>query len=149
MMCGDRYRDRKEVVCYSFIFLEKESRNKMDELVASDVGVSSKANRLSNLEVLHEEFINSGKAIKAAALKDEYIARFGDSNPSSLLTTIYNFIKGKSGVKVSDTLEVTNAVNAVIKTMVVESDLEFLEVPVSNPTYHISDNDKAFVVYCK
>lgn len=149
-MCGDRYSGRKEVVCYSFIFLEKESRNKMDELVvSSDVGVSSKANRLSNLEVLHEEFINSGKVIKAAALKDEYIARFGDSNPSSLLTTIYNFIKGKSGVKVSDkgsdTLEVTNAVNAAIKTMVVESDLEFLEVPVSNPTYHISDNDKVFL----
>lgn len=112
------------------------------------------ANRNENLEVIYQEFLASGKAIKANAIKEEYINRFGDINPTSLLTTIYNFIKGKSGVKVAEpvkSIEVkvesgtpTSNVNLESSSSIVESSLA-LRVPVSNPTYYINDKDKKFL----
>lgn len=107
-------------------------------------------NRNDNLEVIYQEFLASGKVIKANAIKEEYINRFGDSNPTSLLTTIYTFIKGKSGVKVAEPIKVEIKEGVPVSNVnlesssVVESSLA-LRVPVSNPTYYINDKDKKFL----
>jgi len=107
------------------------------------------SNRNDNLEVIYKDFMDAGTAIKAKAMQEEYLKRFGDTNPQSLLVSIYNFIKGKDANKMSKESKVVPVVSEVpevaVSSTVIKSDLDFLRIPSSNPTYHISDSDKKFL----
>ena len=112
---------------------------------------ATKVNRMDNLEVIYSEMVADGKVVKASALREEYINRFGDSNPASLLTTIYKFLNGKSG-KVATTT--SSSEPAFVERSTVElkkvgqeivAGEDLLRVPVSNPTYHINEKDKNFL----
>lgn len=107
------------------------------------------SNRNDNLEVIFGEFATAGKAIKAKAIQEEYLKRFGDANPQSLLVSIYNFLKAKDGGKVAESkvvpVETISSPEVVVSSTVVNTDLDFLRVPTSNPTYHISESDKKFL----
>ncbi len=104
------------------------------------------SNRGDNLNIIIKEFVDSGKVLKAKAIQEEYMNRFGDDNPASLLATIYNHLKGKVGGKVAEEKVVMPDKVVVSSTdTVVEPELTFMRVPESNPTYHISDADKKFL----
>ena len=115
---------------------------------------AQKVSRLDNLEVIYQEFVEGNKPIKASALKEEYMARFGDDKPASLTTVIYSFINKKNGTLGNVTkLEPTSLseevkgveVSNISSYSVVSGDLAFMRVPTSNTTYHISKKDEDFL----
>lgn len=111
---------------------------------------ATKVSRVDNLEVIYQEFLAAGKSVKASALKEEYLARFGDDKPASLTTTIYTFLNKKI---VDDSSSVAAPIaaapealqSAVSSYAVVSGDLSFMKVPEHNPTYHINKADQAFL----
>ena len=124
---------------------------------------AKKVSRIDNLEVIYQEFVAAGKSVKATALKEEYLSRFGDDKPASLTTIIYSFLNKKNSeegktsnvVSVSSVSDVTPVVEkdvapvapvAVVSSYsVVSGDLSFMKVPEQNPTYHINKADQGFL----
>ena len=125
---------------------------------------AKKVNRMDNLEVIYQEFIAAGKSVRAGALKEEYLARFGDDKPASLTTIIYSFLNKKNGEEGNATNVVSlptapiaapvvapapvAAAPAVVTPSsysVVSGDLSFMRVPEKNLTYHISKADETFL----
>ena len=115
---------------------------------------AQKVSRIDNLEVIYQEFVEGNKPIKASALKEEYMARFGDDKPASLTTVIYSFINKKNCTLGNVTkLEPTSLseevkgveVSNISSYSVVSGDLAFMRVPTSNTTYHISKKDEDFL----
>lgn len=129
---------------------------------------AKKVNRMDNLEVIYQEFIAAGKSVRAGALKEEYLARFGDDKPASLTTIIYSFLNKKNGEEGNATTNVVSLPTAPIAApapvapapapvaaapavvtpssySVVSGDLSFMRVPEKNLTYHISKADETFL----
>lgn len=125
---------------------------------------AKKVNRMDNLEVIYQEFIAAGKSVRAGALKEEYLARFGDDKPASLTTIIYSFLNKKNGEEgttttnvvslpaatsaiAAPTVSVAEPVAAAVPSSyaVVSGDLAFMKVPEKNLTYHISKADETFL----